>query len=189
NEFVAAYNKLQSTIKSLTAYNVDAGTQAALNGDSLARNVQSQIRNALNAVDSSGAIRTLSQIGISTNPTDGTLEVNSTKLNEALKDHMVDIQKFFTGESGLSARLGAAADIFIKSDGLISNATDSINRNLKDLQQQYDATSDRIDMKMETYRKQFVQLDAMMAQMNSVSSYLTQQLSMLGASASSGKQS
>lgn len=32
---------------------------------------------------------------------------------------------------------------------------------------------------MESYRRQFTALDTMMAQMNSVSSYLTQQLSML----------
>lgn len=182
NAFVTAYNKLQTTIKSLTAFNVEAGTQSALTGDSLARNVQSQIRGALNVAESSGAIANLSQMGITTNPNDGLLVVDSTKLNNALKDNMVDVQKLFTGENGLSARLGAAADSYIKTGGVISNATDSINRTIKDLQKQYDATSDRIDMKMENYRKQFAQLDVMMSQMNSISTYLTQQLSMLGSS-------
>src|SRR5690606_26339910 len=97
NVFVTAYNKLQTTIKSLTAFNVESETQSALTGDSLARNVQSRIRSALNVAESSGTIANLAQMGIATNPNDGTLTVDSTKLNNALKDNMVDVQKLFTG--------------------------------------------------------------------------------------------
>lgn len=179
NSFVSAYNNLQGIIKTLTSYNVDNQTGSALTGDSLARNVQNQIRDALNVAGTGDTIRTLSQLGITTDPTTGNLKVENDKLAAALKDNMPDVQKLFTGEGGLSASLGRVADNFVKSGGTISTATDSMTNTLKDLEDQYDAMSDRIDVKMETYRKQFSQLDTMMAQMNSVSSYLTQQLSML----------
>src|SRR3546814_20722444 len=74
-------SNLQGIIKTLTSYNVDAQKGSALTGDSLARQVQSQIRSALNVAESSGAIRTLSQMGITTNPTDG--DRKSTRLNSS----------------------------------------------------------------------------------------------------------
>lgn len=178
--FVSAYNNLQNIIKTLTSYNADNQTSAALTGDNLARNVQSQVRDALNVAGSSGAIRSLSQMGITTDPKDGTLKVDSTKLAAALKDNMVDVEKLLSGENGISKKLAAVADTFVKSGGLISSATDGMTTTLKSLEKQYQATSDRIDAKMENYRKQFTALDSMVAKMNSTSSYLTQQLSMLG---------
>ncbi|MBF6617775.1 MAG: flagellar filament capping protein FliD [Candidimonas sp.] len=180
NSFVSAYNNLQGIIKTLTSYDVSNQTSAALTGDSLARSVQSQIRDALNAANSSGAMGSLSQMGITTDPKTGTLKVDNLKLDAALKDNMPDVQKFFASETGLSKRIGAVADNFVKTDGLIGTATTSMTNSLKNLEDQYDTALGRIDAKMEAYRRQFTQLDVMMAQMNSVSSYLTQQLSMLG---------
>jgi len=179
NTFVTAYNNLQGIIKTLTSYNVDSQTGSALTGDSLARQVQSQVRDALNVAGTSGAIRTLSQMGITTNPSDGVLKVDADKLAKALKDNMADVQALFSGETGISKKMAAVADTFVKSGGLISSATESMKTSLKDLEKQYAAASDRIDQKMENYRQQFTRLDTMVAQMNSVSSYLTQQLSML----------
>ncbi len=180
NTFVSAYNNLQNIIKTLTAYNVDNQTSSQLTGDNLARNVQNQMRNALNVASSSGAFASLSQLGITTNPSDGTLKIDDTKLAAALKDNLVDVQSLLAGENGISKQMSNAADTFVKSGGLISTATDSMSTTLKNLEKQYTAESGRIDAKMENYRKQFSALDSMMAQMNSVSSYLTQQLSMLG---------
>jgi flagellar hook-associated protein 2 len=179
NTFVTAYNNLQGIIKTLTAYNVDSQKGSALTGDSLARQVQTQVRDALNVANTSGAVRTLSQMGITTNPSDGVLKVDADKLAKALKDNMGDVQALFAGENGISKKMAGVADTFVKSDGLISSATDSMKTSLKDLEKQYAAASDRIDQKMENYRQQFTRLDTMVAQMNSVSSYLTQQLSML----------
>ncbi|MBP6020044.1 MAG: flagellar filament capping protein FliD [Burkholderiaceae bacterium] len=180
NKFVTAYNSLQTTIKSLTSYDVENQTGSALTGDNLARNAQNQVRQALNSAVSDGAISTLSQLGITTDPKDGTLKIDEKKLEEALKTNMVDVQKLFTGELGLSANLAKVADNFTRSDGLIKNAEDGTNRTISQLDKQFLATTERIDAKMEAYRKQFSGLDVMMSQMNGISNYLTQQLSMLG---------
>ncbi len=185
NNFVSAYNALQSTIKSLTSYDVDAQKGAALSGDSLARRAQSQMRDALNGLAANGL--TLSSIGITTDHTTGNLVVDEKKLNAALTENRANVEQLFAGETGLSKRVTAAAEVFTKSDGLIKTSQDGIERTLKLLENQYDATQDRINEKMETYRRQFVQLDSFMAQMNGVSSYLTTQLSMLNNLSSSNK--
>src|SRR3546814_6254736 len=98
---------------------------------SLARKVQNQIRDALNVAGSGDAISTLSQMGITTDPTTGNLKVDNDKLAAALKDNMADVEKLFSGENGLSVKLGAVADNFVKSGGTISSATDSMNKDRK----------------------------------------------------------
>lgn len=178
-DFVKSYNALLDTIKSQTSFDVENEKSSALTGDSLVRRVETQMRNALNGAEGSGAIRTLSDLGIKTDYKTGKLEIDDKKLTAAVKDNLADVTGFLSGENGLGKKMDGAANEFIKSGGLISNATDGIDRNIKDLKKQYAATSERIDNKMENYRKQFSQLDVMVNQMNGVSNYLTQQLSML----------
>ncbi|HEY9280307.1 MAG TPA: flagellar filament capping protein FliD, partial [Eoetvoesiella sp.] len=80
NAFVTAYNSLQGTIKTLTSYNADAQKSSALTGDSLARQMQNQVRSVLNVSGESGDIRSLAQLGISTDPATGLLKVDNDKL-------------------------------------------------------------------------------------------------------------
>ncbi|MYN11665.1 flagellar filament capping protein FliD [Pusillimonas sp. TS35] len=185
--FVDTYNSLQGIIKSLTTYNVDNQTASALTGDSLARSVQSELRGALNTAQNSGAFATLAQIGITTDPKEGKLVIDNTKLDAALKANMVDVRKLFSDTGGIATKASAVSDRYTKSGGTISLASDSMTATLKDLEKQYQATSDRIDVKMESMRKQFIQLDSTLAQMNSISSYLTQQLANLSSSSSNKK--
>lgn len=179
-KFVTAYNQLQSTIKNLTSYDVDNQESRALTGDSLARRLQSDIRNTINVVSTEGDLRSLSQLGISTNVQTGALEIDDDRLNEALKNNMNDVQRLMTGADGLGTRLNTVADTFNRSGGMFSNTTDGISRTITDLKRQYEVTAERIEARMDNYRRQFTALDALVAQMNSVSTYLTQQLSMLG---------
>lgn len=185
DDFVKAYNNLQSTIKSLTAYNIDTQSGAALTGDSLARRAQTEMRRAINDLAANG--QTLTTIGIKTDPITGNLSVDNIKLTEALKNNRADIQELFSGENGLSTSVVAAAEVFTKSDGLIKTSQDGINETIRSLRRQYEDMELRIDQKMETYRKQFVQLDGFVAQMGGISSYLSQQLAMLGNLSNSGK--
>ncbi|WP_036169391.1 flagellar filament capping protein FliD [Massilia sp. 9096] len=112
NGFVKAYNTLNSTISGLTAYNPDTKQAGALQGDFTARSIQTQLRAALgNAVQGLDGMTTLSQIGVSFQK-DGTLAVDSTKLNTAMTNNFSDI-------AGLFAAVGQA------SDGQISVAKSS----------------------------------------------------------------
>ncbi len=179
NDFVKAYNSLQGTIKSLTAYNIDTQKASALTGDSLARRVQTEMRGALNGALGGIDGLSLSRIGITTDPVSGELKVDDKQLAAALSDNLQGVTSLFTSQNGAGTRIAAAAETFTRNNGLFSSATDSLNASFKQIQRQYDAAADRIEQRMETYRRQFTQLDAMVAQMNSLSGYLAQQMSML----------
>lgn len=178
-DFVKSYNALLDTIKKQTAFDVDAGQSSALTGDSLIRRVENQLRSAMNGAEGVGAINTLADLGVTTDYKTGKLEINEDKLSAAVKDNLNDVTNFLSGENGISKRIDNTTNDFIKSGGLISNSTDSIDRTIRMLKDQYETTSARIDTKMENYRKQFTQLDVMVNQMNDMSTYLTQQLDML----------
>ncbi|MGB9107907.1 MAG: flagellar filament capping protein FliD, partial [Telluria sp.] len=113
NNFVKAYNTLNSTITSLTAYNADTKTAAPLQGDATARGIQSQLRAALGkAVQGlGGGLTTLSQVGIAFQK-DGSLAVDSGKLSTAMSTKYDDI-------AGLFAAVDKA------TDGMISVSSNS----------------------------------------------------------------
>ncbi len=112
----------------------------------------------------------------------GELKIDDTALTKALSENLDDVKSLFTGTTGAGTLVDQAAETFTRSGGLFSISTDSLSKTISDLKKQYDTTSDRINQRMETYRAQFTQLDAMVSQMNSLSSYLSQQLSALSAS-------
>lgn len=179
-DFVNAYNTLNSTIRSLTSYDVDNNKGSPLTGDSISRRAQSNLRSALSFASSEGDLRTLSSIGITSDPKTGDLKIDDKKLAAALKDNMADVQRLFVGDEAIGNRVFNAAEEYVKKDGFIDNATEGADKIGKTLEKQALATAERIDNKIEAYRKQFVQLDKMLNQMQGISSYLTQQLSMLG---------
>lgn len=110
-DFVKAYNDLKKTITDLTAYNAATKKGAALQGDSAMRSLESQIDGILgNAINSTGSsLTTLSQIGVS-KQTNGTLAIDSTKLNNA-------IDTKFNEVAGLFAAIGKSTDNLINYKG------------------------------------------------------------------------
>lgn len=104
NAFVKAYNDLNTTIKSLTAYDPATQIGGPLLGDSSVRNIQNQVRSLLGASVSNtgGSLTNLTQIGI-TFQTDGSLALDSTKLQSAISSNFNDI-------AGLFASMGTTSD-------------------------------------------------------------------------------
>lgn len=187
--FVAAYNALQSTLSSLTSFDTENGTSSPLTGDSVARRVQSAMRSALDVSLPEGTVRSLSQLGITTDPSNGQLKLDEKQLATALAENLPDIQELLTGENGLVQRVTDTVKSITASDGMIKSASDGAERSAKLLDNEFTATSERIDQRMEMYRQQFIALDKTVAQMSSISTYLTQQLAMLSNLSSQSNQS
>jgi flagellar hook-associated protein 2 len=177
---VTAYNNVLSTLQSLTAYDATTQTGSPLTGDPLALEVQERMFDALDTPVSGGAIGSLFNLGLSTDPTSGQLSLNADTLSGLLASDPGDVQSLLGGSTGIGDAFQTVTDKLLQSGGPFSSATTSDNDMLNDLKTQYEQTSDRIDTQMDTYRQQFTALDAAMAQMNSLSTYLTQQLSGLG---------
>jgi len=96
NNFVQAYNDLRGNIDSLTSYDPETGSGSALIGDFTVRSISSQIRNIIFGRVSglSGDVRSLVDIGITTNSS-GTLDIDSSKLADALNGFPDDVQALF----------------------------------------------------------------------------------------------
>ncbi|WP_323017914.1 flagellar filament capping protein FliD [Castellaniella sp.] len=178
-DFVKAYNSLLGSIKTLTAYDVGAQKSSALTGDSVARSVQTRMRDAISGGFDPAQGTNLAQIGISTDPKTGELVIDDAKLSKALAENGEGVKSLFTSDTGIGKRVSDTAEGFVNTNGSISTAQTSMSKTVEDITKQFEATSDRIAQRMDTYRNQFTQLDAMVSQMNSLSSYLSQQLSAL----------
>jgi flagellar hook-associated protein 2 len=180
----SAYNNIQAAAKQLTAFDVKAGTKAALTGDAVLRGIQSTLRAILNTPEggmAANAPNTLAQIGV-TLQKDGTMAIDTKKLDAALGANLNDVAALFGGDGtkgGFARRLSDAVDRVTGTNGALSAATTGIEKSMKDLSKRYDAMSARADATVERYRKQFTQLDKVVAEMNRTSSYLTQQFAAL----------
>ncbi|HEX7386646.1 MAG TPA: flagellar filament capping protein FliD [Castellaniella sp.] len=183
--FIVAYNTLQSGIQSLTAFDTSNGTGSVLTGDSLARELQGQTQNALNTFSSGGVLDSLFQMGVSSDPLTGQLSLDTTAFSQALATNPSDVQNVLGGASGVGNAMQTLTTHMLDTGGLFSNATNGLNATIKDLQSQYTEQSNRISDDIANYRSQFTALDSMVAQMNSLSTYLTQQLSSISSSSSS----
>jgi flagellar hook-associated protein 2 len=94
NSFVSAYNTVMNDINS--QFVVDAGAQEGpLAGNSGLRSLQTQLLSAIShSVSGTGQYVNLQSLGLEMQD-DGTLQVNSTVLDDALSNHYQDFQNFF----------------------------------------------------------------------------------------------
>jgi flagellar hook-associated protein 2 len=185
-DWVNAYNSLQDTMASLTKYTaVDAGKDpdsknGALIGDGTLRNIQVQLKSILANSSGSSVYKTLSQAGITTDPTDGKLKLDAAKLTSSLQVKPEAIRDMFTGDgkkTGVSTVLNNTFTAFLSNKGVLQGATDTISKKLNTLTDQYNTASKRIDDTIARYKKQFTNLDKMVSVLNNTSSYLTEQFS------------
>lgn len=188
NDFVKAYNGLDTSADTLTAYDAKTKKGGALLGDSTLRNLLSRVRQGVIASQSGGQddLKVLSSIGIALQK-DGTLAVDSAKLDKALSANLEGVAKLFTGadgKSGFGNQISAIAEDLTGEKGALKAATDGINTTLKQLSDQYDAMSLRVDSTVERYRKQFTNLDVMISSMNNTMTYLTQQFAAMNGTSS-----
>ncbi|HJV26685.1 MAG TPA: flagellar filament capping protein FliD [Aromatoleum sp.] len=183
--FVKAYNDLNSMIKTQTAFDANTKTAGALNGDSTVRTVASRMRSVINESVSglSSGFSRLADVGISFQA-DGSLKLDSSKLDTALSDPTKDVSAIFgdaAGTSGVAADIVSMSKSMLGTGGLLSNRTDGINATIRRLNDRKDSLEVRMTKIESRLQAQFTALDTTMSSMNATSQYLTQQLASLSA--------
>lgn len=190
NDFVNAYNKLNTKIREMTAYNSDKGQGAVLTGDNTTRVIQTRLRDALfEAVGgvAAGDPSLLSDLGISAEK-DGSLKVDSAALSEVLIANPDGVSYLLAGDDdtgGLADTFSAAIEALVvdddgeDQDGLLTISTTYAKRAIDRLADDYERAEGRVDAKIEIYRAQFRQLDSLMSNMNATSGYLSTQFAAL----------
>jgi flagellar hook-associated protein 2 len=103
--FVDKFNALQSTIDSLAGFNSEAGVGSLLTGDSTVRALQGQLRKVLTGVVpglENANVRSLADVGITTNAKTGGLEFNRDVFETQLKNNPDDVTALFAEQGRTS---------------------------------------------------------------------------------------
>ena len=116
--FVTAYNTLNTTITTLSQYDITNKKAATLTGDSTLNSLKSQLRNVFNTPLSTagGRLSVLSDAGI-TFQKNGTLALDTAKLSTVLNDATKDVSTLFSA-------MGKPSDSLIRFD---NSTTDTKN--------------------------------------------------------------
>ena len=128
----------------------------------------------------------LSDIGL-TLKSDGTLDTSAGRLDNAL-GNLGELRKLLTadgetsGESGFVRRFKRLADAVLSSDGSLATRTAGLRRTLDRNSKSQEAMENRLALTESRLRAQYQALDSQMAKLNSLSSYVSQQVATLASS-------
>ncbi|WP_454731547.1 MULTISPECIES: flagellar filament capping protein FliD [Cupriavidus] len=190
--FVTAYNTLQSTAAKLASFDKNTKSAGILLGDGALRSIQNQLASVFNKPqDAAGdnSLVNLTQVGI-TFKSDGSMALDTVKLNKALTANRTGVAQLFSGtdgKSGYGNQLSALAKSFNDPKGTLTTASEGVQANMKNLEKTYTKAQAAIDATMARYRTQFQQLDLIVSKLNSTSTYLTQQFAAMNNSSSNSK--
>jgi flagellar hook-associated protein 2 len=174
--FVGSYNAALTALRSANNFNAETRTGGPLVGDAAVRGLQQQIRGAVG-----DAFGQLSAIGIRSSK-DGSLTIDTGRLDAALAADPAVVQRLFDKDAAgsLGNVLGARLEGAVAANtGLIESRTKAINDRLRGLQGDRDRLDARISRIEEGFRRQFTALDGLVAQLQSTSSFLAQELARL----------
>jgi flagellar hook-associated protein 2 len=180
--FASAYSAMVSYLNSQTKYDPTSKVGGILQGDSAATNLQGKLRSMVGA--SSGASSTfarLSDIGLQVQR-DGTLTVNQSKL-DAATGNLAELKKSFansdlanTANSGFARRFSDLATQALGLDGTITTRTAGLQKLISQNGDDQTALNTRVDSFQARLVAQYTALDANVAKLNALSSYVTQQI-------------
>lgn len=177
DNFIKAYNDLQTQAKTLTQYDAATKTASTLTGDTLVRNIQSQLYETISQIPSgiAGVYSRLSDLGISIQ-SGGKLALDASKLQKAIDTN-------FDGVVSVLTAYGSAFESkttqMTATSGMLTGKTDSLNSFLRDISNRRTALEQRMEMIEKRYRAQFTALDTLVSSMKTTSNYLSQQLAAL----------
>jgi len=186
--FVTAYNDLNKLVAEQTKYDAASKTAGVLQGDSAAVSIRSQMRSLLGSSSGASAMFTrLAEVGFDVQ-TDGSIKLDETKLANGLAN-LGEMKKLFSNSdlltpanNGIATQLRAMADQVLGIEGSISTRTEGLRKRIDLNQDRQELLEDRIAMMEKRLRAQYTALDRQMASLNSLSNYVTQQLSVLNSS-------
>lgn len=175
--FVSAFNALAQQITTLSRYDAATQTAGPMLGDAMLRGVDSQVRRIMGEAVSglAGNYTTLASLGISTTAT-GTLQLDSARLKTALEADAAAVANVFSSDNGVAKRLDTFLGERLSTGGELAARDERIANRRRELEVRREALEARMEVIQARYLKQFTALDTMLSQLQSTSSFLSQQL-------------
>ena len=181
NNFVSAYNSLNSTLRSLTSYDASTQTGSLFQGDSVILGMQNSLLDTESSPTTSGGVYSLlSDIGVS-RQLDGSLTVDTSALTAAANNG-TQLQQLFTNTTGNSDTEGLAlkfadyANGALSATGAVTDEQTALQQELTDNSNQQADVNDHVDAVAASLTKTYSALDGTMASLNALSAYVSQQV-------------
>jgi flagellar hook-associated protein 2 len=180
--FVDSYNTLMNTINTLSKATADADgnltVQAAFTGDSMPRQLISDIRGVLTAPGAGGPLAVLSQLGVMTDEKTGNLAFNTTTFNKTMSTSGMSgqVQQLFNGTNdtnGLLARMGTAIKPYVSTGGLLDQRNTNLQNLSKNLSNQQLALDLRVANMTKTLTAKYNAMDLLVGQMKATATSIT----------------
>lgn len=181
--FVSAYNATNEMFNSSMKYDPDTKTAALLQGDATTRGLQNALRSMVGAASGDGALKQLSDLGISVGKDKaGSLVVDDAKLTKALADPTA-VKQFFSADNtgdasttGFATRFSAFTQDAVAAGGTLSGKTDSLQSQKTANTKDQDRVNDRLTLTETRLRKQYSALDTTVSSLTALNTYITQQI-------------
>jgi len=163
---VDTYNAVVNKVNTDAGFGSIKATNPELSGDSTLRSVTSRLSSMLTRTVGTGKFQTLRSIGIELN-NNGTLKLNTAKLQSALAEDPDAVTKVLAGDDngvdGLVDGLAKVATDMLSANGAITTRKEGLATRQRQLTDRADLEQKRLDRMEETLRKQFTQMDGIVA--------------------------
>lgn len=184
-DYVTAYNELEKMLDTATASGLEGSTAGPLRGSSAIRDMRAQLAGIASTVLRSGSGPTmLTDIGVKTQR-DGSLVVDSAKLDAALAASPDAVEQLFnpskaagSTDQGLGGALKAVRDKLRADSGPLS----SVEARLKEEAKSIGKDREAMELRAEAYRTRllstFAAMDSRVSAFKATQAYLDQQVKM-----------
>lgn len=179
--FVDAYNAVNTLLSDSTKYDATSKTTGLLQGDATTVGLMNALRSMVTSSGSTLPFRNLSDIGIRLQQ-GGALTVDSTRLDAALKNPDSVKAMFATVDTGNAQNSGVGVRVknfafgLLSLDGALNTKADSLAALVKNNQVNQDKVNSRASVVEKRLRAQYTALDKQMASLSALSAYVTQQV-------------
>jgi len=189
--FVTAYNDLNKELAAQTKYDAASKTAGSLQGDSAAVSLRAALRATLRGNSSASTMFTrLADIGFDVKQ-DGSITLDSSKVDNGLAN-LGELKKLFSNSdtlvpanNGFATLFRTQADQAIGVDGSIASRSEGLRERISRNEKRQAELEVRVAQTETRLRKQYTALDAQMGQLQSLSTYVTQQMAILANSTKS----
>lgn len=185
--FVSAYNSYVGSSKSLIKYDATTGEAGSLQGDAMSRAMLSQVRGLITGTysDVGGNYDALTDIGV-TLQADGSLKIDSAKLDTAVRTDLDSLEKLFVGQTvsgttykGLATQLDELMDGFLDATGLLPEKLEALDARIVDIEKDRAVFDARMLALEERTLRKFNAMDLLLGEITSTGDMLKAQLDAL----------
>lgn len=164
--FIDAFNTLMSSLDSLTASGSESSARGPLAGDASVRSIEGRL-NALLRTDFGGV--SLIDFGISS-ARNGKLTIDATRFEAAVAAKPEAFEALFTGKDQMLDSIDKTVASYTSSaNGMLKNRMETLDLNLRRIDDQFDKLQQRYDSYYSRYLKQFTTMMQTMQSMEQTS--------------------